>query len=158
MADSTQTYKQAYKDICALMGLAVCLGAASVEAEVYQWRDENGKIHFSDTKPKQQQAKDISHTVEQVNVDESSAERAKLQQLFKPETEEEKAMKREKAARKARQKAERKKQCAKAREELRILRGPVYFVRDDGSTYDISKAEQARRVADYESQIRKHCG
>lgn len=141
----------------AAIGLAVSLGVTVANAEVYQWRDENGKLHFSDKKPAQQQAEDISHTVEKVNVDESSAERAKLKQLFKPETAEEKAMKQQKAAQEARRKAQRKKQCAQARRDLEVLRGPVYFVREDGSTYDVSKQEQARRVAKLEGEIRKHC-
>ena len=141
----------------AVFALAASFWFPAVEAEVYQWRDENGKLHFSDKKPRQQEAEDISHTVEKVNVDESSAERAKLHELFKPETPEEKALKQQKAAQEARQQVKMNQRCAEAREALKILRGPVYFTREDGTTYDVSKEEQARRVAKLEADIRKHC-
>lgn len=137
--------------------LALLLVVASANAEVYQWRDENGKVHFSDKKPKQQKAENISDSVEAVNIDESQAERDKVGRLFKPETPEEKALKQRKAIEKQNQRAKTEHKCAKAKKGLEILKGPVYFTREDGSTYDVSKEEQARRVAKLERDIRKNC-
>ncbi len=133
------------------------LMAVATSAEVYQWRDENGKVHFSDKKPRQQKAEDISESVEAVNIDQSQEERDKLGRLFKPETAEEKALKQRKAAQEHNEKVRNAQRCAKAKKGLEILRGPVYFEREDGSTYDVSKEEQARRVAQLERDIRKNC-
>ncbi len=126
-------------------------------ATIYQWRDENGKLHFSDKKPKHQPAQDISGTVGNVNVDDSGAERAKLQRLFKPATAEEKALQRRQQQQAAQQARQRRTQCDKARRYLAVLRGPVYFSREDGSTYDISEDERRQRVAEVEAQIRANC-
>ncbi|MGH1374142.1 MAG: DUF4124 domain-containing protein [Cellvibrionaceae bacterium] len=141
----------------AALSLMAVSASVTVSGEVYQWRDENGKVHFSDKKPKQQKAKDISESVESVNVDQSQAERDKLGRIFKPETAEEKALKQRKAAQEHNDKVRNAQRCAKAKKGLEILRGPVYFTRDDGSTYDISLEEQARRVAKLERDIRKNC-
>lgn len=126
-------------------------------ATIYQWRDENGKLHFSDKKPKHQPAEDISRAVEKVNVDDSGAERAKLQRLFKPETAEEKALKQRQQQQTAQQAQRQQVQCGKARRYLEVLRGPVYFSREDGSTYDVSESERQQRVAEMEAQIRDNC-
>jgi len=143
------------------LGLALVVSSIlslPVLGEVYQWRDENGKLHFSDKKPKRVEVNDISESVTNVNVDESGEERAKLEQLFKPETAEEKAMREYQNARKKQQKERKMHDCRQARRSLDILRGPVYFTREDGSTYDISKEEQAKKVAALERQIKRYCG
>jgi len=139
------------------IALGVSLMSLAVTAEVYQWRDENGKLHFSDKKPKQQDSEDISASVKAVNIDDSGEERAKLERLFKPETAEEKALKQQQSADKSQKQAQMKVQCDKAKKTLEILKGPVYFTRQDGSSYDVSVDEQARRVSKLEKSIRKNC-
>ncbi len=143
------------------LGLALVVSSIlslPVLGEVYQWRDENGKLHFSDKKPKRVEVNDISESVTNVNVDESGEERAKMERLFKPETPQERALREQKAAQQAQRKAKNARQCEEARDALEILRGPVYFTREDGSSYDISKEEQAKRVAKLERQIKRNCG
>ncbi|MBU3068489.1 DUF4124 domain-containing protein [Aestuariicella sp. G3-2] len=135
--------------------LLVMFGSAS--AEIYQWRDASGKLHFSDKKPKQQAAKDISDTLGDINVDQSAVEREKLERLFKPETPEEKALRQQEAGRQAYREEKRKEQCEQARNYLDALKGPVYFVREDGSSYDISEAERRQRVVALQAQIRQYC-
>tara|TARA_B100000446_G_scaffold52004_4_gene48138 strand:- start:32404 stop:32892 length:489 start_codon:yes stop_codon:yes gene_type:complete len=159
------TYKKAAvvqlasKSLSMGLALAVCSSLSlSVLGEVYQWRDENGKLHFSDKKPKSIEVNDISESVTNVNVDESGEERAKMERLFKPETPEERALRAQKAAQQAQRKAKNARQCEEARNTLEILRGPVYFTREDGTSYDISKAEQAKKVAKLERQIKRNCG
>jgi uncharacterized membrane protein YhiD involved in acid resistance len=143
--------------VTTVIALGVGLMSIAVNAEVYQWRDANGKLHFSDKKPKQQDSEDISASVKAVNIDDSGEERAKLEQLFKPETAEEKALKQQKNAEKRQQQAQMKRRCEKAKKTLEILKGPVYFTRQDGSSYDVSVDEQARQVAKLEKKIRQNC-
>lgn len=139
------------------VGLVIGLLVASAQAQVYQWRDADGKVHFSDKKPKAEGAKDISHTVDKTNVDESTAERSKLERLFKQETPEEKAFSQQQAQVKQRESERQQAACEGARNNLKVLRGPVYFTNDDGSTYDVSQEEHKRRVATLEAEIRKYC-
>lgn len=141
----------------ALGGVWLVSMAPPVAAEIYQWRDADGKLHFSDKKPKQQQAQDISHTVADTNVDESGVERKKLERLFKPETSEEKAMRQKEAGRQAYREEKQQQQCEEARKYLEVLKGPVYFVREDGSSYDISEAERRQKEEKLEAQIRQYC-
>lgn len=138
---------------------AACLFAISgaASAEIYQWRDADGKLHFSDKKPKQQAAKEISDTVGDINMDESAVERAKLERLFKPETPEEKALREKEAGQQAYRDEKQQEQCEQARNYLDTLKGPVYFVREDGSSYDISEAERRQRIEALQAQIRQNC-
>lgn len=136
---------------------ALYLLAMPVSGEVYQWRDADGKVHFSDRKPVAAEAQDISEAVKQNNVDDSSGERKKLQQLFAPETAVERQAREQKQQQTAQQQQERQKRCDTARKQLSILRGPVYFTRDDGSEYEISEAERERLAQDYAAQIKKYC-
>ncbi|WP_439133136.1 DUF4124 domain-containing protein [Pseudomaricurvus sp.] len=156
LAFSRSAFSRSVWKRAALLGLLVML-CGSVSAEIYQWRDASGKLHFSDKKPKQQAAKDISHTVSDINMDDSAVEREKLERLFKPETPEEKALRQKEAGRQANREEKQQKQCEQARNYLDALKGPVYFVREDGSSYDISETERQQRVAALEGQIKRHC-
>jgi hypothetical protein len=83
--------------------LAGILLAVASSAEVYRWTDEHGRVHFSDKPPRDQQAENISDETRSVNVDTSSAERKKLNQLFAPETAEEKRLRETRSAAQAQQ-------------------------------------------------------
>ncbi|GAB3113045.1 DUF4124 domain-containing protein [Aestuariicella hydrocarbonica] len=133
-----------------------CLPALA-SAEVYQWRDANGQLHFSDKKPSVAGVQAMTHRVNATNVDDSGREREKLGRLFKPETAAEKTHRLQAQERQARQGLERQQQCDSAREYLAVLQGRVYFVREDGSRYDISEAERAQQVVKMESIINQNC-
>ena len=110
-----------------LLVLLLCLTPLS-QAAIYRWVDENGKIHFSDKQPENNAtAQDISGELRPLNNDSSTTETEKLKAVFQGATPEEKAFN-------ARQKAEQEKQylhkqrdCQKARNQLRVLRGRVAF-------------------------------
>ncbi len=128
-----------------------------VSAEVYQWRDEQGKLHFSDKKPRQHQVEDISRRLGKINVDQSRPEQEKLQRLFKPETPAEKAHLQRKQQQQSQQQAKRQRQCQQAQAYLTALRGRVYFEREDGTTYDLSEVERQLKAAELERQIGESC-
>ena len=121
--------------------------------------DENGKVHFSDRKPsgQSQQAKDISKSVQQTNVDSSTAERRKLESVFARETAEEKRYNREQQQRLNGNTAQHQQACTKARNYLKTIQGKVYFVRDDGSEYTISEKERQQLEAKVKADIAKNC-
>lgn len=135
---------------------AWCL-AVPAAAEIYQWRDASGKLHFSDKKPKKQSAEEISSRLGDVNTDDSTGEREKLERLFKPETAEEKALRQSQAQQQAQRDQRHQQQCDKARSYLDALQGRVTFVRDDGSTYTITEAERKQKEAQMQAQIQEYC-
>lgn len=126
-------------------------------AEVYQWRDADGKVHFSDKKPQTRPAQVISASLQPLNLDESSTERQKLERLFKPETAAEKALREREAGEQAQRTRLRDERCTEARNYLQALQGPVFFVADDGSSYTISEAERQQQAAELAAQMREHC-
>lgn len=141
---------------CVLLLLLVLPVMAS--AEVYQWVDENGKKHFSDTPPPDKsRARDISDTLKSANIDESRSERQKLQKIFAKPTAEEDQYKKQKQA--ADQKKQKKKQeyCSYLKDRLRRISRRVVFVDKDGKDVKVSEAERKERVKKLEKMIRQRC-
>lgn len=137
-----------------LTALCLCLPAG---AEIYQWRDASGKLHFSDKKPEKQAAEEISAQLDPLNNDDSTAEREKLGRLFKPETAGEKDMRQRDAQQQAQLEQQYEQRCDRARTYLDALRGRVTFVRDDGTTYTITEAERRQKEGEVQAQIRQYC-
>ena len=136
----------------------ILVQVGTAEAEIYQWRDADGKLHFSDKKPKNKEAKDISGELTPVNIDQSRDEREKLNRLYAPETPEEQALAEQQRQQQEQKKSERELACDKARKNLALLQGPVFFEREDGSTYTISETERKQRARDFQAMVEKHCG
>ena len=141
---------------CALI-LLLCI-ASTATAEVYQWVDEHGNKHFSDTPPPDKtQAKEISETLKPANIDESRGERKKLQKLFAKPTQEEDYYKKQKQA--ADQKKQQKKQeyCSYLKNRLRKISRRVVFVDKQGKDVKVSEAERKQRVKNLEKMIKQRC-
>ncbi len=142
--------------VWAVLASVVLFGHASV-AEIYQWRDAQGKVHFSDRKPAQREAEEVSPRLRDLNIDESGHEHRKLESVFRKPTAEEQRLERQNQAAQQRQRQEQQQQCQKLQKRLKILKGPVYFVREDGSTYDVSKTEHEHQIQELESRIAAIC-
>ncbi|HSC67177.1 MAG TPA: DUF4124 domain-containing protein [Cellvibrio sp.] len=46
-----------------LVVLLLSISAAAFSGEVYKWKDENGKVHYSDSKPKSDATESVTTTV-----------------------------------------------------------------------------------------------
>ncbi len=107
-------------------------------AEIYKWKDENGRQHFGDNKPRNRVAEQIDiKSTSAVPVFPIEGERKKRQQrllrLFEQEREEANI----EAQRKKQHKLRSQKNCAFARDRLRSLERAAYV-------YDLDK--QGKRV------------
>ncbi|MCP4409033.1 MAG: DUF4124 domain-containing protein [Gammaproteobacteria bacterium] len=107
-------------------------------AEIYKWKDENGKLHFGDNKPRDRAAEQIDiKSTSAVPVIPSQDERRKRQQrllrLFEQEREEANI----EAQRKKQHQLRSQKNCAFARDRLRSLERSAYV-------YDLDK--QGNRI------------
>ncbi len=140
-----------------LLSLLLCIAPVAT-AEVYQWVDENGKKHFSDTPPPDRaKAKEISESLKPANIDESRTERQKLQKLFAKPTEEEQHYKKQKQA--ADQKKQQKKQeyCSYLKNRLSKISRRVVFVDKQGNDVKVSEAERKQRAKNLQKMIHQRC-
>lgn len=143
-----------------LIGIAISAIALLITpayAQVYQWIDEQGKVHYSDRKPTKTQAENISDSVKQTNIDKSRDSTRKLEEVFTKESSSEAQYRRKKQREQEEQAQALANQCQKAREQLKTLQGRVYFVDKQGKEYNISEKERQQRVKAFEADIRKHC-
>ena len=135
---------------CALV--AINAGAG----ELYRWVDADGKVHFGDRPPLEAKAESLEGQLKPVN----SAAPTRKQNF--PDSRRADQLERDYAARKqSEQSKTRHRQqaaCAEARKRLSILKGPVYFVDEQGNESTISERERVIEAQRLEAQIRQHCG
>ncbi len=139
-----------------IIAVITSLLANTSHAEVYKWVDENGKTHFSDRKPETDNASEVSDDLKNVNVTQSEPVQEFGEQH--PETDAEKQVRRQKEREKLRAAANREKQCSIARTRLKKISGPVYFQRPDGSTFEITEEERAKKEQQLSQAIKRFCG
>ncbi len=135
--------------------IIVTLLPAVVNSEIYRWVDENGKVHFGDRKPAAREVEDVTDQLGTVNLTEGQSTGDYGEHL--PETPQEKAAAAQQKRDKKREFARRQKNCALARANLKKIQGRVVFEREDGSLYDVSEEERARREGQLKKAIKKFC-
>lgn len=146
-----------YLRYASVMMLAFSLyHSQSAWAELYRWTDANGKVHYSDRKPDEQvQSEQIDSSLKPLNIDDSRQEWKKLETVFPDH--EDTSFSREKKRNQQAQDEYYTKHCKEAREYLSKLKGPVYFVDEEGNEYDISEKERKEREKEMEALIAEHC-
>jgi len=124
-----------------------------VTAEVYRWVDKNGKVHYTDKKPAPD-AENITKEVNKQNLDSSSREIERINQMHRED---------EQAARAAQQRqAEARAQamrapCAEAKTRLKKMKGYVTFIDENGKVVTVTEKERQEKVAELERDIRANC-
>jgi hypothetical protein len=140
-----------------LLALLICCGAAvAQETKVYQWTDENGVVHFTDSKPD-------GRSVEERTLVAPPAEAARIQQpdsapgSVAQERREEIARKKQEARA---EQAANEARCAEWQAEVDRLEPNrrVFFTNEDGETERMDDVERTDRVAELKAQIARHCG
>lgn len=135
-----------------LLCIILCLPSF---AELYQWTDKNGKVHYSDRKPADQsEAQEISKKLTPVNIDSSRTQSQALGRVF-PKTDN--TRKRLDNEKKQKRLAARNESCKKAKDYLEKLDGRVRFIDDDGNPVNVSEAERKQRVIALKADIKKNC-
>jgi preprotein translocase subunit SecF len=140
-----------------VFGLLTAASTYSV-AGIYRWTDAQGKTHFSDQPPEEQTAsEEVSNQLSPINRDSSTQETQKLQQVFQEETPEEKALQQQQQVQQQQRDQKTDKVCQQAKQKLRTLQGPVYFVDKNGDEITISEEEREKRAQQLKKDIRKYC-
>jgi len=135
---------------CALLAMHASGG------ELYRWVDADGKVHFGDRPPMEARAESLEGKLKPVNSADSTR-----QQDF-PDSRRADQLERDYVARKQSEQSKARRQqqiaCARARKELKILKGPVYFVDEQGNESTISERQRVIEAEKLEAQIRQYCG
>lgn len=127
-------------------------------ADIYQWTDENGKVHFSDKPPRDQKAKNISGSTKNINTESRGSEGEKLGKIFAPMTEEEKAYNQQQEQMAAQRQAALQRNCDKARKELTFFTNRRFFwVDDEGNEWNATEEERQEKIKEFSEYIAKNC-
>ncbi len=134
------------------------LGTPVTQAEMYRWVDTEGKVHFSDRKPSNQAAEDITNAVKPINTDYGGAHtKQQLQQYERHRMAKKTEQKqREKYTTDADQ--ERQEQCMAARKSLKVIQGRVIFYDENHQEVKVTETERAQKAEELARQIKTYCG
>lgn len=145
--------------VCLPLLLASLILSQPGFAEIYRWRDKDGKLHFSDQPPEQStaEATEVSDTLQPINRDTSSEEHEKMKQVFPTESAAESRYRETQNNKLRAQQQARQQQCQQSRELLKTLQGPVAFIDDSGEEVVVSEEERQRRAKNLEQEINRLC-
>ncbi|HWV14800.1 MAG TPA: DUF4124 domain-containing protein [Cellvibrio sp.] len=129
------------------------LASVTASAEVYRWTDKDGKLRYSDKRPKKVAAEDITATVNKQNIDNSGDEHKKLETIFRKENDADRAFQ----AEQNRPSAEKIERCEAAKDRLFKLEGPVNFVDKEGKSVKVSEKERESRAVEMRKFIADNC-
>lgn len=141
--------------IAAALFSSLNLFSLSTRAEVYRWVDEDGKVHYSDKKPKTD-AEDITRQVSKQNIDTSIDEQRRMQQIFRPENEADREFYRQQQL-KNQPTPEHMQHCNELRKYLEAIDGRVQFIGEDGKVVPVTETERRQRVEETQRYLDEHC-
>lgn len=141
--------------IAAALFSCLNLFSLSTRAEVYRWVDEDGKVHYSDKKPKTD-AEDITRQVSKQNIDTSIDEQRRMQQIFRPENEADREFYRQQQL-KNQPTPEHMQHCNELRKYLDAIDGRVQFIGEDGKVVPVTETERRQRVEETQRYLDEHC-
>ena len=137
--------------------------STKVISQVYKWVDENGKIHYSD-KPFDEKSKKVEMksgpTQQQIIEARKTASRIiKHKNKVSEIIEDEASDTRKSKAMLEQQESKRKRECAQAKYEVRMLgRGLRSYTQDkDGNKHFLSDKEKEDRIAKWQEFINQNC-
>ncbi|AQQ69096.1 hypothetical protein Mag101_16775 [Microbulbifer agarilyticus] len=139
-----------------VLALCVFTNSPVIAGELYRWVDENGKVHFGDRPPAEAKAESLEGQLKPVNSADPTRRQDFPNNTRKNQIDQEYAAR--KQAEKAKQQRAQQKACDYARKQLKILKGPVYFVDAEGNESTISERQRVAEARKLEAQIRRNCG
>mgnify|MGYP000069985134 FL=1 len=125
-------------------------------SEVYQWKDENGQIHFSDRAPAGKHSDNISSQLDHINIstDLSSPE---LMLKHAEQKEARKNEKRQKFLEQYKKLPSLSEACMNARRYLSVIEGRVVFTDNNGKEVKVSEQERKNKVLKVKKIISQKC-
>jgi type IV secretory pathway VirB10-like protein len=145
--------------ICAGIGATVGLQAR----EMYRWTDENGVVHFTDTKPAGRQDYQTSHVPDSAPASPAPAADPAAAAPNEPNEPNFAQQRREEIAQQKREaresRTQREAECAAWQAEVERLEPNrrVFFTNEAGETERMDDVERVNRVAELKQQIARNC-
>jgi hypothetical protein len=136
------------------------LCCTSLQAGIYQWVDEDGKVYYGDRPGDAQGAEEVTVKQQKGAAEPvpGDAERAKSQQRLLEQYEKERLNKKEAAAKRKAQEARRKRNCAIAKDRLTTFEKSVlYDIGPDGERVYLSDDETKRALAKARADVKRWC-
>lgn len=141
-----------------IFGLSVASSAFGQSKQMYSWTDENGVVHFTDSRPEGQEV-----TVHDIPDSEAPAEND-LQEQYEAVDELSPGQQRREEITQQRQEAqaaanESEAECAAMRDRVERLEPHrrVFFVNEEGETVRMDDVERADQVAEAKVFIEENC-
>lgn len=139
--------------------LLLLLGHGLAQAGVYKWVDANGKTHFSDKAPAQENAERIEVDTRPSTTDPELEQYRQRNRALIKVWDEERSRRQKRSAEIKQQLAQQRQKCDRMRRAYRDSRraGYLYVPRKNGEREiysDAQRAEYERQMADY---LRKRC-
>jgi hypothetical protein len=147
-----------------LIGLLLLSQAAY--SGVYKWTDENGKVHFGDRPPVEQEKEQVvvpkgpvAKTEGAASAAENNASRQETTQRLLDQYAAERDEKKKASIRKQEEKARRKENCAVAQDNLRNYQehGRIYKLLPNGERYYYSSEEREQALARARAEVKRWC-
>ncbi len=134
--------------------------AIPLQAAVYQWTDENGRVHFSD-RPTHESAteKKLRPDPPAAGQDAIPINRQQHRQRMLEVYEKERAEKREAAAEAKEQREKRRRQCLKAKVDYENYNnaGSIYEYGESGERRYLNKEEREKYIARLKAEMKRYC-
>jgi len=139
--------------------LLLCGGGMSAPAEVYQWTDANGQMHFGD-RPPQDGARTIDLPAPAATAAPTPEERLEKQQKLLHAFEEERRQARDNRAQAQQDKAERQRNCIQARDRLQSYEtsSAIYDLDATGERIFMDNSQREAFLAERRQDVETWCG
>lgn len=138
------------------LAAAVLIYADTLQAEVYKWVDDDGRVHYSDRPGAQarQLNIDIGPAVGDAGIDRKEKRQRYLDAVAK-----ERADKEQKEQEEKQRKAEQQRRCLFAKDRLYRLRraGYLYDLDQSGERVVLTDSERETAIQDFEKNIQRYC-
>lgn len=131
--------------------VSIC-ASVPVQAQVYKWVDAKGNVHYSDKKPKDQNANEISKSLPAANID-TSHEKLKALENIRRQRLNDQAQEQKTKQAKAQQRGE---ACRNARRHLSRVKGRSYFRYGSGDQ-KTSETQRAKLVKAAQGRVNQLC-
>jgi len=144
------------KRFCTFTLLSLTIHCSNAWSEVYQWKDENGQVHFGDRPPTGQHSDNISSQLDHINIstDLSSPE---LMLKHAEQKEAKQNEKRQKLIDQQKKMPSLSEVCINARNYLSKIEGRVVFTDEQGKEMKVSEQERKNEVIKLKKIIRQKC-
>jgi hypothetical protein len=131
-----------------------------VEAGVYRWVDEDGKVHFGDRPGSAESAEEVTVKQEKSAAQPvpGEANREQTRQRLLERYEQERMEKKAAAEQRKTEQARRKRNCAIARDRLKVYQqSALYDIDENGERVFLSDAERKQALAEARKDVKQWC-